>query len=171
MSYYQYRYIRDHAVMSDMEKVIPQLIPFMNRTSIWSYNQMLGHELAHSMELVHRGQHERLKLDNHGWVIGKFGHTPKTATAECRVFALQYLFEEACLGHQSDDALCLQMSSQALSSKHKMFWPDLEHRKAWLAESSVEHRILGFMEEHRPTFRGLLDETIDYIVDECANYI
>jgi len=133
---------------------------------------MFGHELAHSMEMVNRGQEKRLKLQNYGWAIGQFGHTAKTATIECRVFALQYLFEEAAFGHQCADILSLKNASMFLSiARSKSVWKSEDECKVWVKERKPEYRILDFMEEHRPNFKSLLDKTVDYIVDECAELV
>jgi len=154
-----------------MEESIPRLIPFLKGYS-QQYNQMFGHELAHSLEMVHRGQIERLKLQNHGWKIGEFGHTPKSATFECRVFALQYLIEESFLGHPCNDLLNLENVSLVLSTQRSNFiWKSDNDRIAWVKERKPEYRICDDMAMYRPIFKSLLDTTVDYIVDECAELV
>ena len=44
-------------------------------------------------------------------------------------------------------------------------------RIAWLKESKPDHRICNFMAEYRPNFKSLLNTTVDYIVDECAELV
>jgi len=154
-----------------MEEAIPRLIPFLKPYS-GEYAQMFGHEFAHAMEFVHRGQIQRLKLVNYGWPIGEFGHTPKTATTECRVFALQFLFEEAILGHQSHDLLNMENVCLVLSTVRSNFiWKSDTDRIAWLKDQKPDHRICNFMAEFRPNFKLLLDTTVDYIVDECSDLL
>jgi len=159
--------------MGNMEKAIPKLIPFLSipADQPYMYNQMFGHELAHSMEIVHRGQAKRLRLQNYGWPIGEFGHTIKTINIECRVFALQYLFEEAVLGHQCHDLLNLENACITLSSTYPFIWKSLDDRKSWLKESRPDYRICSYMNDHRPNFKSLLDTTVDYIVDKCPDLL
>lgn len=158
--------------MGNMKEVIPRLIPFFNKECPLQYNQMFGHELAHCIEIVHRGQPERLKLENFGWPIGVFGHTPKTATFECRVFALQYLLEEELLGNQSNDLLNLENVNLVLSTPRSGFiWKSDADRVVWLKNRRPDYYICNFMKDYRPNFKSLLNTTVDYIVDECAELV
>ncbi len=116
---------------------------------------MFGHELAHSMEIVYRGQARRLRLQNYGWPIGEFGHTIKTINIECRVFALQYLLEEALLGHQCHDLLNLENACITLSSTYPFIWKSLDDRAVWLKEhgANLKHQTY-------PTGHGLIQSDV-----------
>lgn len=169
---HQYRLIRACTITDEMKVAVPRLCSFMTTTSyISEYDQMFGHELAHALELVDRGQEHRLKLDNFGWKKNLLGHTYASATIECKVFALQYLFETVIYGRPRRDILDIDGASCFISAPLRLSWKNMDDRARWLTEGAAKERILNFMEEYKPKFNQLLNTTVNYIVDECAEFI
>ena len=129
------------------------------------------HEFGHLIEMVDRGQPERLKIENFGWPVNKVGwFSPVAAEAECRVTAYSHLLAEYLFGDAKElYMLGADMMSHLIGSKQH--WVEPGKYAAWIAECAPIHRINKHIEEYRPKFKELLDKTVDVIVDECAELV
>lgn len=129
------------------------------------------HEFAHLIEIVDRGQPERLKIENLGWPVNKVGwFSPAAAEAECKVTAYSHLLAEFLFGDAKElDFLGIDMMACLIGSK--THWVEPGKHAAWMAECSPIHRITKHIEEYRPKFKELLDKTVDVIVDECLELV
>lgn len=174
---HQFRLIRKTHALPGMIESMPRLAvlmlePVNNKTYGYGfYDSLFGHELAHCVEIANRGQIERLKLENFGWPVNKVGwFTPGAATAECKVFAIQYLLEELFIGKMDRcGGLCIDMVDPFI--RFDRTWVDLAGRRVWLAEKGPKQRIEEYMAQYRPNIRQMLDTTTNYIVDNCAELV
>ena len=167
---HQYRFIRSSIVTDGMRKHIPCLVPFMTNCLYKTYDAMFGHELAHCVELVHRGQIERLSLQNFGWPINEVGNfATKTANNECRVFAIQYILEEMFTGRINTNDI-LGINSVDLFIRSPRMWKDSTENYIWVNERSPFERIRDGIREFQPIIKPLLDTTVDYIVDKTGEF-
>jgi hypothetical protein len=143
----------------------PRLVPYMNGTGVINNDHdMFLHELSHAMELFNRGQKKRLVLNNFGWEISKIGHFNRaSAEAECRTIAIQHLLHKKF----NIPVVVLSVSSFAFLIGAENMWVDPSEAKAWTAECNVEDRIVDNMNRFDPIVLKLLEDTVDYIVDNC----
>lgn len=173
MSLHQYRLISDTFITDGMREHIPRLIPFMRDKSgnRREFDPMFAHELAHAMEIFERGQVERLKMQNLGWPMNNFGtFTAKSASTECKVFAMQWVLEEMFTGKLSRDHL-LDFNSVALFMNGPRFWSKKDEFHGWASERSPALRLQDAVAEYKPKTKELLTATVDYMVDECAEHL
>lgn len=182
MSLHQYRLIGPAVVTDGMREHIPRLLPFIYATHITTkvpahvysgkeYDPLFAHELAHVIEIFERGQVERLKMENLGWPMNNFStFTAKAATAECKVFAMQWLMEEMFTGKiDGNDILGLDSVVTLLNSPR--FWTRKDQFHEWASTRGVRDRLLDAVEEYKPKMKTLLTTTVDYMVDECAEFL
>ncbi len=181
MSLHQYRLIRYGAVLDGVREHAPRLVPFMDeskKTKEWfaqqspkRYDPLFGHELGHVMEIFERGEVERLKKENLGWPMNNFGtFTAKAATAECKVFAMQWLLEELFTG-KIDHNNELGFEVVALFMNGPRFWSRKDQFHEWASSRNPVDRLQDAMDEYRPKIKSLLDATVNYMVDECAEFL
>lgn len=169
---HQFRLIRKTHALPGMIESMPRLTALMLESRQDNfYDSLFGHELAHCIEIASRGQFERLKLENFGWPVNKVGwFTPGAATAECKVFAIQYLLEELFIGKMDrGGGLCIDMVDPFM--RFDRTWVSLAGRRVWLAEKGPKQRIEEYMAQYRPNIRQMLDTTTNYIVDNCAELV
>jgi len=182
MSLFQYRLIRHAHVTDGMRQHIPRLLPFMvdseptskdgyRHLVSTSYDPLFAHELGHVMEIFERGQVERLKLPNLGWPPNNFStFTAKSATTECKVFAMQWIMEEMFTGKVNENDI-LGFDRVASFMSCPRFWSKKEQFHGWVTERSVANRLKDAIKEYQPKTKALLDATINYMVDECAEFL
>lgn len=173
MSLHQYRLISDTFVTNGMREHMPNLISFLkNRYGTRTkFDPMFAHELAHVMEIFERGQIHRLKLPNLGWPADNFStFTAKSASIECKVFAMQWILEEMFTGSLNSDDL-LSFNSVALFLNSPRFWSKKDEFHGWASERSPAHRLQDAVREYKPKTKELLNATVDYMVDECAEFL
>ena len=181
MSLHQYRLIRQCPHLDGILEHVPRLVPFMvdqgPQKNVWrqtvpcQYDAMFGHELGHIMEIFERGAAERLKQENLGWPMNNFAtFTAKAATAECKVFAMQWLLEELFTG-KIDHTDILNPENVATVLGCPKFWTRKEQFHEWASSRSVADRLQDAMDEYRPKVKTLLDATVNYMVDECAEFL
>lgn len=129
------------------------------------------HEFGHLIEMVSRGQPQRLKLNNFGWPTNKVGwFNPVSAEAECRTVAYSHLLAEYLFGDAKELDL-LSADTMACLIGSKAHWTEKEKHTGWVAECKPVDRINKHIEEYRPEFKELLDKTVDYINNECAELV
>jgi hypothetical protein len=184
VSLHQYRMIRNCDPMPGIHEHIPKLLPFMEKhvKPTWvmqrqphlyryTWDPMFGHELAHVMEIFERGQVHRLKQENLGWPMGNFGtFTAKAASTECKVFAMQWLLEEMLTG-KIDGSDILGFEAVALFMNSPRFWSKKDEFHGWASERSPAHRLQDAVREYKSRVKDLLGATVDYMVDECAEFL
>lgn len=177
MPLHQYRLIRKTHALAGMIESMPRLTALMlepvnDKTyGHGFYDSLFGHELAHCVEIANRGQFERLKLENFGWPVNKVGwFTAGGATAECKVFAIQYLLEELFIGKlDRNGGLSIDMVDPFI--RYERTWTDKAACQGWLAEKGPKQRIEEYMDQYRPNIRQMLNTTTNYIVDNCAELV
>lgn len=170
----QFRYLRlnDRAgnLGIGIEKLSSKLYKLLTDGVQSIDRQIYCHELAHSLAFVSMSRKEKLILPNFGWPkdqIGKF--TPTIATNECRVFAFQYLLEIHIFGEMLPDLLSIHNSAYFVSSDQ--IWIDKNTCVVWKTEKSAIERIIHDMKQFEPSFKDLVSETVDYISNECKEFI
>lgn len=181
MPLHQYRLIKEAFVNDAVREHMPRLVPFMEGPKKPSpiypplagkrFDPMFAHELAHVMEIFERGQVERLKQQNLGWPMNNFGtFTAKSATTECKVFAMQWILEEMITGRlDGNDLLSFDCVVSFLNTPR--FWSKKEEFHGWASARGPAHRLQDAVAEYRPKTKKLLDATVNYMVDECAEFL
>jgi hypothetical protein len=181
MSLHQYRLIKGGYINDSVRANLPRLVPYMETpeakrwTPEWNkkneFDPLFVHELAHVMEIFEKGQVHRLKQQNLGWPMNNFGtFTAKAATIECKVFAMHWLMEEMITGKLSRDHL-LDFDSVALFMNTPRFWSRKEEFHGWASERRPALRLQDAVAEYKPKMKDLLGATVDYMVDECAEFL
>lgn len=172
MPLHQFRLIGTQVPNNGIRAHAPRLVPFMAQPR-WNTGvaQLFYHELAHCIEMMDRGQIQRLSLQNFGWPTNKIGdHRVASANAECRVFAIQYLLEELFIGQPVEHDF-LSIYSASLFMGTEKIWVDRMECRRWKAEQSAKDRMEAYMTYYRPNIKKMLDTTVDYMVDNCAEFM
>jgi len=169
---HQYRLIRECHVTPLIGERLPRLVPFMDtKLRRTEFNALFAHELAHVMEIFERGQIHRLKLQNLGWPVNNIGtFTAKAASAECKVFAMQWLLEEHLTGKLCEGSL-LDFQSVALFLNSPRFWSKKDEFHGWASTRSPAQRLQDEVRNYRPVVVELLDATVNYMIEECAEHL
>lgn len=182
MKYHQFRLIPTHyeSALADVYRAkIPKFMQFVDEPYQRFYpdggriGEMFFHEMAHCMELVQRGQIHRLAIQNFGWPKDKVGYfNAASAEAECRVVALAILLELHLTGNVDSGSTINNADTFALFIESPQTWNGKANdMQNWRFGRGAKVRINENMNEYRGSVGRLLQATVDYIVDHCAEHV
>jgi hypothetical protein len=160
----QYRFFQSdpkEEMLGRFLRMMPQATLLVGKYPLRSIDtDMFCHEFAHCMDLVSKGQEQRLLLENFGWPrLSSDKWTVNMAKNESRVFTFQWLLQEE-LGYSSKSGI---LSPESVA----IFLKQMTRHEMGTGDFLVLFENLR--KDLNPYWREVAEKTVNYLVAAVDN--